>query len=867
MSSKSFLVIFLSLATITLCYTAVATAAPKSDEPARKAMWDQGTVQFFLGQDYTRVPNQAANTYHLKNTVSKWNNKANIQVSAEESPQCVMGDHGRCMLDLNNNAHLNRRNEIHFNPFSGRGKPPRDSLATTYIRDRQANRRAADGRSLFGYIVEADIFMNPNWPWNSALSGNCPRGTEIFEVALLHEMGHALGLMHGDNPVSIMYPTRSSNVSGCEYKLASDDIQALRNLYGPADPVQVAISQPRPGQTLYAGGHAVLQAQSKSKIAHEVEWSVEGGQRLGRGGFLSVPVEDLGVGEQSIVATAIGPDGRRLGSDSVHVEVVDRSDSTLDWKPLPCIREYGTDRCLLQMELSTGNFWRCTDVPLSNGFKGWLYNDSNPSQRWTLEEPRTFDWSPWGFLCDSRESYSLGFYRWLDWPGNSLNLIMVAQVWDGPRIISNRRYGTRVDFVDPVLRNLTIPDQCTIESGSTKCAIEVSWSGLYFAPKSALFYRPSGGQWSKVAEMGFQQGTVSSGDVVGMDGGQFAIFQYGRNVTQQDIKINSKPTPFPYHRPRVLINAPSAMMAGPFDVSAEPATEPPSVSIVAPDDGVTLTSDEVLTIRVSASSSAGSIERVEIYLNGTKRHTLRSAPYIVRFSSLQPGHYLIEAKATDSNGITTRSSAVEVTVTQAASGNLTTDSPCTLNSGSNRCSVQIAAQKSNTPVGCIWLTGPTQLYSCSASSTWTKVFSHVTETPRRVELRAHDTTPSNSDASRRAGHLLDAKTVRAIRSEEPPITGSISGNNVCSLPGDESPTRCTVRLTAHKQGAPVGCLWLANPTNLFSCGGAASWTADFTWARTTPRNMELRAHDSYPANSDAARRSGVLLDAIQVRAR
>jgi predicted Zn-dependent protease len=80
-----------------------------------------------------------------------------------------------------------------------------------------------------GAIGVAEIELRADLAWNT--DETCTRGTDL-EAALVHELGHAFGLQHSEEPEAAMYPT----IFGCDVlrrRLSRDDLDALASLYAP----------------------------------------------------------------------------------------------------------------------------------------------------------------------------------------------------------------------------------------------------------------------------------------------------------------------------------------------------------------------------------------------------------------------------------------------------------------------------------------------------------------------------------------------------------------------------------------------------------------------------------------------------------
>ena len=92
----------------------------------------------------------------------------------------------------------------------------------------------------------------------------------------------------------------------------------------------------------------------------------------------------------------------------------------------------------------------------------------------------------------------------------------------------------------------------------------------------------------------------------------------------------------------------------------------PTVTVTAPASGATFTAPATVTMTASASDPDGSISRVDFYRGSQMVGSDTTAPYSFSWSNQAAGALSLTAIATDNEGATTSSSAVNVTVSGAS---------------------------------------------------------------------------------------------------------------------------------------------------------------------------------------------------------
>jgi hypothetical protein len=93
----------------------------------------------------------------------------------------------------------------------------------------------------------------------------------------------------------------------------------------------------------------------------------------------------------------------------------------------------------------------------------------------------------------------------------------------------------------------------------------------------------------------------------------------------------------------------------------------PVVNITSPSNGSIFTAGSNITLTATASDGNDSIAQVSFYNNGSNfLGSSTTPPYTNTVLNVQQGSYIINAVATDTNGISTTSAPLQVTVTGSA---------------------------------------------------------------------------------------------------------------------------------------------------------------------------------------------------------
>jgi hypothetical protein len=192
----------------------------------------------------------------------------------------------------------------------------------------------------------------------------------------------------------------------------------------------------------------------------------------------------------------------------------------------------------------------------------------------------------------------------------------------------------------------------------------------------------------------------------------------------------------------------------------------------------------------------------------------------------------------------------------AATGSLTTDSPCTLpgSMAPDRCTVNLSISTFAAPVSCIWSLAPVQLYACQGIAAWTAGYDWATVTPRTLELRSHSDWPTNDprfssdiNAVLSAGQLLAQVTVSAVSPNTPPVV-SLS---VSPTTGLVAPAAVGLSASASDSNG-ISKVEFFSGTTLLATDTSSPYAFSWTNVPAGTHSVTARAHDTLGATTTTA---------------
>ena len=102
-------------------------------------------------------------------------------------------------------------------------------------------------------------------------------------------------------------------------------------------------------------------------------------------------------------------------------------------------------------------------------------------------------------------------------------------------------------------------------------------------------------------------------------------------------------------------------------IVSETGNAPPTVSILTPSDGSSFPEGTAIEITSLASDLDGAVAKVAFFAGSTKLGEDTSAPFSISWANAEVGAHTLTAKATDDQGETSTSQAVEITVNKVVS--------------------------------------------------------------------------------------------------------------------------------------------------------------------------------------------------------
>ena len=262
-------------------------------------------------------------------------------------------------------------------------------------------------------------------------------------------------------------------------------------------------------------------------------------------------------------------------------------------------------------------------------------------------------------------------------------------------------------------------------------------------------------------------------------------------------------------------------------------TTSPTVSITTPANNATYTAPASVTIAASASETGGTISSVQFYNGTTLLGTSTTSPYGFSWSNVAAGTYSITAKATDSNGNSTTSTAVSITVNAPANKPPTVSITAPANNASYTApaSVTITATAADADgtVSSVQFYNGTTLLGTSTTAPYSFTWTNVAAGTYSITAKATD----NSGAVTTSAAV--SITVNPTVVQGPVISITSPANNASFT----SPASITISVNATDATGTVTFVKFLNGTTVIGVDSTAPYS--FVWTNVAAGTYSITA--------------------------
>jgi RHS repeat-associated protein len=255
-------------------------------------------------------------------------------------------------------------------------------------------------------------------------------------------------------------------------------------------------------------------------------------------------------------------------------------------------------------------------------------------------------------------------------------------------------------------------------------------------------------------------------------------------------------------------------------------TNPISVAVTAPVANARYAPSTAIPLSTTASTTKGTLTKVEYYQGTTLIATATTAPYSASWTTATQGNYTLTARATDSQGLMATSAAVPIAITTTSSVTIT--APTTNKTYAAPASVAITANP-------IALTGRsiskvdfyqgTTLLGTKAAAPYSLTWSNVIPGVYSLTAKATDSAAATATSSAVSITVVN-NAAPAVSMTATPTTATAPGS--IALHATPTDTDGTIASVAFYQG-----------TTLLNTKTAAPW--DYTWGNVVAGSYSVTA--------------------------